>query len=84
MKRKKKTSLIKKGILYTHSNIKIKLFDDQYFCKIIVSAERYDEAIDQALDDNDIEYEYSNPQYGDADFDRYNEPIQASIADLTE
>ena len=75
MKRKKKTSLIKKGILYTHSNIKIKLFDDQYFCKIIVSAERYDEAIYQSLDENDIEDEYSNSQEGDSDFNRYDNPI---------
>ena len=33
---------------------KIKLFDDQNVCEITVLAEQYDEAIDQALDDNDI------------------------------
>ena len=34
---------------------KRKLFDDQDFCEITVSSERYDEAIDQVLDDNNIE-----------------------------
>ena len=48
-----------------------------------MSAERYYEAIDQATDDREIGNSYSNPQEGDADFSKDDDPIQASIADLT-
>ena len=48
-----------------------------------MSAEKYYEAIDQALDDNEIEDRHSNTQESDADFNRDYDPIQSSIADLT-
>ena len=68
-------------MIYPHQRNR-KLFDDRDVYEITVSSGRYDEAIDQALDDNKIEDSYSNPQEGDAEFNRYDDPIQASIADL--
>ena len=46
-------------------------------------AEQYDKAIDTALDENNKEDSYSNPKEGDSGFNKYNDPIQASIAYLT-
>ena len=74
-------------MIYPQQQI-IKLFDDQDVCEITVSDEQYDEAIDQSLDDSDvnfyiIEYKYSNLQEGDADFNRDYDPIQDSISGLT-
>ena len=57
--------------------------DDRYVFEINVSAEQYNEAIVQALDDNHIEDSYSNSQESDANFNRDDDPIQAYIADLT-
>ena len=67
---------------------KRKLFDDQNVCEITVSTERYDETTDQALDDTVVkfytmEYQYSNTQEGDYDFNRDDKPIQSSISNLT-
>ena len=69
-------------MIYPHQN-KIKLMNDQDVYKITVSAERYYEAIDQALDENEIEDIYSNTQEGDSDFNRDDKPIQSSISNLT-
>ena len=66
---------------------KRKLFDDQTVCEITVSTERYDETTDQALDDTVVkfytmEYQYSNTQEGDYEFNRDDDPIQDSIDDI--
>ena len=39
---------------------KRKIFNDQYVYEITVLSERYDEATNQAMDDNKIEKSYSN------------------------
>ena len=57
--------------------------DEQDVCEITVSVERYDKAIDQSLDKNEIEGTYSNTQDIDANFKRGDDHIQASIADIT-
>ena len=42
-------------MIYLHQK-KGKIFDDQDICEITVSAERYEEAIDQALDEKYVKF----------------------------
>ena len=72
----------KGDIIYPQKH-KRKLFNDQYVFDITIPAEQYYEATDQALDDKDIEDSYSNTQEVDANFNRKEDPIQVSIADMT-
>ena len=62
-------------MIYPHQQ-KLKYFDGGDVCKITVSAEKYDEVIDKALDANEIEDIYSNSQEDDADLNRYDNLIQ--------
>ena len=52
------TFIYHKGDVIYPQQQKIKIFDDQDVCDITVSAEQYDEAINQALDDNEIKDSY--------------------------